>query len=352
MSRSSIFSFSTLQGFPKPSLPAVLSILFLIIASQLLRQQGNVFDPVPETRREFFNAQPHLNYDAFMPRPKVLIIGSSRLIFMKHKPIMEATNLPINDIQIMAWAGSSFYDAERYLNRYPDLLSQCEYIVLDMIPMKLFTTVAFPEDDSGVLRHMDWDQIPLLSTPEYQLKAYADHVIPFVSGRHRVDDWLRLNSLITSTPQERLELYRTGASKPKIPRIKNVDPEKLQFYIDAVLESQFPDTPLLSIQDDALQRIVKMLPVQSKLILIQPPFREDATKLIQEEDSYSSSNRRFRKYIDQFQSEKVQIVWPEDFGDIEFNEFDFSRDGAHMTAEGLGKVSTFIGQLLAEIKGK
>ena len=128
--------------------------------------------------------------------PRVLITGSSRFIEMDNSVIARVSGIEEVDILNLSTPGVSPFFVESFLRRHPEVVSELDVIVIDLLPYMLMHSMNFREDDTFFHRYASLTQrLHARSGPD-QIRAVADYGVPVFSHSQTPDDWRQTRSYI------------------------------------------------------------------------------------------------------------------------------------------------------------
>jgi hypothetical protein len=328
--RSSIFSSDTLQGLPRPTAAAVLTVVVLVAARMALLAWSDALFTVSEssTQDNFLHAEARY-ITSRVHQPVVVFMGTSRFVRMPAKQFARRLGLPENSVGNFSIFGNNFWATHTFFRRNPNVLDHTELVVMDIMPFQLFVCQPFPEND---------DLFLTLSTAEERLRVrYADRrllaladlfVFPAWSERRIPGTWAnglrqlskdrtaRYASFLEDMNREISNQFRTG---PKV----RPTPEQLEAWTLALARRLAPLPVVSEVQTHAFRDLLDGLPTGCRLFLFWVPVRSDYAALMQSDPVCSESFRVFADFIRSIDDPRVTVVWHLETGEMGLADSDY-----------------------------
>lgn len=345
MHRSSTSSSKTLQEFPKPT-TAFFGVIALLLVIRIVLAMYP--DPLPHLSRDYmelFARQIDSTYRAQKRQPKILILGSSRFTLLDRKSIGHSLQIPHSEIVNLATPASTYFLMRNFLKRYPDALSKCEVVVIDVLPAQMDRYTYLSEESELFLRMASLAEKIKIRRPSMRLLALFDTIFPFYSMRYTALEWHR--GLFYSAQE--LKRY----SKKKDSQLGSaigviIQRSKEQERIEMLLAQYYTDASPSPIQEEALESMLDLIPDSTRILLIRPPYRDDVQLILWNNEKYRESYTHFRSYLESIDRDNVEMMWIDSASDLELNDEDYNADGAHFSSSGLIKISLYLSELINE----
>lgn len=301
---------------------------------------------VSGTSREWFIKIPELSFRASELRPKVLSLGTSRLMYMPPRLLAQSMGLETSETRLMGWPANTFFDSLALIRRNPSLVRNLDLLIMDLVPMQYHIGEHFPEDDALLFRRSTVGEKLAIRDPLERARAMLDLALPARSWRLSVAKWRDAIRLHGKSPQEQLAYYRE--QNPVVEIVVGFLDQGRDDPIAHVMNTQFPTARASAIQARALREIVDLLPDTCPIMLVRPPYRPDIEALIQDTEQYRRSNAEFRAFVDSIDHPRVHVLWMDDMAALGLEPSDYTDDGSHFNPGGMEKVARIIGEAGAE----
>jgi len=305
--RSSIFSFSTLAGSPRPTRAFLLALLVVLAARAGLGLAGDRMLAVPgqTADRRFFAIEDRIRH--FKLRPRVLLMGSSFSYYGLHAPTFaETAGMPAGDVANLAVNGGTSFEARKLLERNPQVTDRAKLLVIDLTRSQLndrnevrplFYRLADVRDRLALDRRADRD------------KAMIDFALLNLREKRSVDLWLQgayniatSRSLVPKSPLPTRPLWAITAAE-RARKLHRFSPavaakRQLEHFVKSRMAQSF------------VQRFLKLCADRKiRVVVLCTPKLNEYHAAIPEIPGATDANKAYFRWLDSLKGQAEIIVY-------------------------------------------
>ena len=330
-----------MRSWPRPGIPFAVAVAVCILARAFVGWLPETFvGEIESIRERFFLFAEDTYRSSSAPPPRVLLLGSSRFEALRTADVAAAFEVRTEEVTNLSRSGSQFWDSLTLLRRNPELLTNVEFVIMDLYPAAVHVSVLFPEDDVLFLGQATWAERWLVHAPASRLRALADPIIPIWTKRLRVTNWIAVMTQLAGGADATAQIRNTT-------RLEDA-PDRLNLehtVLAAALDRLFPDGPISEVQLHALRELADLMPERTQLLLVWLPFRSDFQDLVAATPERAASEQRFREVVKGFTHPRVKIAWLEEPASLGLEPQDYMPDGAHFHSSGRARLVQALARL-------
>ncbi len=343
MNPSSTSNSRTLTSLPMPTRAGFGAlVLFLIVRLGFMVVPDPLY-PLATDSFQVIQADAETRYRGEYHQPKVLLLGTSRLMGIDPELVAGSLGLNPGDVSNYSREGANFFRIHSFLKRNLEIVEDLHVLVIDLVPAQLYSPEWSVEHSSGFLRRASMEEKIRIRGMRGKVLALMDATIPFRTMRYAPQEW-RIGLL--GSDEDILTFNRDRRRILERDFAKGLAPVDKSSIMQRVVRDEFPPPPPLATQNFALHEILNLLPEHVELLLIRWPYREDARDFIDSTDELRESNDSFRRYVNELDREHVTTVWFERASDLGLLQEEFNEDGAHLSPSGLRKAADEISAIV------
>jgi len=345
MSRSSISNSKTLKSIPTLTRAGFFAIV-LFFATRIGLYANP--DPLYPLAKDSFQSGQMFMESKFRSdpeSPRLLLLGTSRLMWISPAWITRQLNLEQDAGHNGSTAGANFFRIHSFLSRNPDVLTNLDVLVIDLVPAQLYSTVWSDEGGAGFLLYGSFEEKIRSRGIRGKILVIADTIVPFRSNRFAPHEW-RIG--LFGTHEEKLTFNNYQLQAWVRDLMEGLGRLESRDMVNRVLEQEFPPPVPFPVQEFALNEIVDMLSPDTAVLLIRWPYRDDAQEIIDSTEELHASDQAYRKYAESIARERrnVQVEWYDHASDMGLVFKDYNSDGAHFSKSGLRKAANEIAAII------
>jgi hypothetical protein len=242
--------------------------------------------------------------------------------------VAEELGLPAGGVFRISLLPGRFWVYNAFLRRNPDLLRECESVVIDVLPMSLHEP---PKEQRSLtttfLRYATISERLRAANPFLRAQALADAALPAWSLR---TDPRGGRVFLTQLDDERLERFKEytapGGAAAEVRAGRNA----VKRGADEIISVQAPNTRPDPIQEAALRDLIALFSERCQIVFVVLPLRSDFTRAIHEDARVARSFAGLRAALERVSAQNVRIVWHDALAGVALSDDDFI-DPDHMT---------------------
>jgi hypothetical protein len=282
--------------------------------------------------------------------PKILIMGSSRLVGTEVEILSSQTGLPLEKVHNLSTPGATFFFIESFLRRHPKTVEELELLVIDILPYQVMRTSNFQESDPYFLRYATLDQRfnaesttdCILATSDFAIPAWSRSQPPsaWMSGFRRSNmDLPALEADISRRPRQDFPNWGKLIALMAEARKTENGAQKLNAGIF------FSTANVARNQVDALSKILDLVPENCRVALVWLPLSASTLEIIEDSPQMIESRDTFNAIIDALNHPKLKVYRYETPEQIGINNSDYTNDGIHFKPKGRRKITRTIANM-------
>ncbi|MFP6582723.1 MAG: hypothetical protein VCD00_09225 [Candidatus Hydrogenedentota bacterium] len=323
-----------------------VTITILAIVRVLLLFNPQPLYPLARDGREMYIQLPEFNHQratAALPEgesihPRLLFLGSSRQFQLPARRISSALGLARGEGKSYAAPASTYFSMYQLVKRNPEIASNCEVLVIDILPSQMNMPLEDSELTPIFIQQATFAEKFRLSRWSDRLLVVADNMFPFYSTRYSPLQW----QIGLSSDGAAIEQYNTNLLNAAVARsLAEMEEYTEAQRINTVLSREFPPFHHLDVQRQSFLDLLGLFPETATILLVRPPYRDDADQLIRDDPLRAESMHEFRKFIESIDHKNVEVIWIEKASDLGMTYDDYNDDGAHFSNSGLVKLKDF-----------
>jgi uncharacterized protein YutD len=320
-------------------------VAILAIVRTILVFNPDPLYPLAAESDDIFAITWEQSYRTTMKEPVILIAGSSRIQRIAPSKFARDLNIDAQDISNLSRPANTFFDIQAFIHRNPDVLNQCELIIIDLLPLQLYENKYFTESDASFLRYATLEQKSRIDDFWTRLLSFGDTIFPFHSLRYRIDEW---RIAFQYTDKQKLAYNKIRLDDAVSVLTEGPDEWGEDRKIHKVLNAEFPPADHLDVQAHALYEIFEAVSDGANVLMVRPPYRKDIENIILTNTRYRESNKQFKSFIDSIDEENVYTFWMESPEEYNLTDDDYNEDGAHLSPTGVRKFSQHLVTFIQE----
>lgn len=345
---SSIFSFDTLQSWPRPSRAALFAVGVLLVVRAVIgvATASGFYDPQLAEATIFASLEME-HRQAAQREPSVLLMGTSRMVDISESCVERALGLPRGAVRNASQLSPSFWRNAALLRRNPDLLRGVRVVAIDVLPLHFFGEEMV--GDEVFLRHASLPERARVRELLPRIRAVADFALPVWSERRSVLEWARAARALSEDPAARRDALREEVALRKeviwkLGTIMNYRPGDEINIVDYLA----PDAPASRIALRALDELLDALPEDAVVVLATLPEIGEVKRRLEEVPEVMAVDRRFREQLAAIDDPRIRIVYNDRAGPLGLRQRDYEKDGVHFSPRGVGKLCNRFAEMIGE----
>ena len=312
--RLSIFSFNTIEEFPRPTRSFFLCLFILLVAGSLLSiNRDNIEKSIPK----YQTITPVLLYidNYCIESPKVAFFGSSRFVSCIKTDIFAKLSdiAPANVLNFSLGSGS-FWEANVVYRERPELYNNSSLIIIDVEPWMFNKNMRHPVYKK-ILPYQPyfpiWASLKERTEPP-GIGSKTSLVFDFfwpVTERRSFPDWYAAIKTLTNsqnvsaglsipTYQYNAAEYQSLATAPN-------------FSAYSIAHDHLNNYEFAKYKANYLRHLVKRFEKQcDHIVLLQPPVRKEYMDVIYNNPDYLATYKQVLTFIHSLENKKVSsIIW-------------------------------------------
>ena len=343
MKPSSIFSFETLQDWPRLTGPAWAALGIFVAARLALLACPDAFLTVAdlETQYQYLTVEGRHRL-AENRSPEVIIAGTSRLGALPTECMAARLGCPPESISNYSRAGNSYWRILAFLRRNPDAMKNLRLLIIDLLPFQMYQGPILSETDPIFLALANADERGRIASPLDKAISWADWVVPFVSERRRAIGWWDAFERLAMDERQQ---YQAALATVLPANQRGGNPETAESAPDKErMRAYAPGAAPSYVQQTALADLRALLPKEATLALVWLPVRDDFVQALAKPGSGYEELRTLVKST----APEAELIWVENGADWGMTRADFV-DVVHFTPEGFDKVCAAMGTALGPL---
>ncbi|MFZ5569866.1 MAG: hypothetical protein ACOZF0_05655 [Thermodesulfobacteriota bacterium] len=319
-SRSSIFSFDTLVGFPRPNRVFFLAFALLAGIGFLISWNRVYLESI--SPRSLLTPISSFLRNQYTGRAKIIFLGSSRFVScIKTDTFAQLGNIDPSSVLNLSMDSGSFWEALVLCRENPSLLESASLAVINIEPWMFNRNLLHPvyaKPHEFEPHFYTWAEFrEKMEIPDWKTRAglLLDLLWPLSEKRNFVD-WCRgVSAMAHAAPPPAYLITPTYHYSETALRARLNDP---RFHPQVITAYHLHDYTFSEQKADYLRRLVQILREKGiRVLLVQPPMHRVYMAAIYQQPDYLAEYRKMLSYIHAMESAQIRsIIWetPEDCG--------------------------------------
>jgi len=355
MSRSSIFSFSSLPSRPVISGAGLLAVAMVILFRGVLAVMPPTFDRTEDPRSKTFRMfEVRAAANKATPEP-VVILGTSRLGVAIAESAERHLSMGEHAVVDYSHPSNTFWWSATFLRRNPSVWHNARVAVIDVVPSQLYASTWFSETSAVFLRYASWNDRLRVDDPADRLSAVSEWFLPTQSQTKNLSTWAAAIHDTYRGPaaiQEPLAATMYLGNTRTIPRdtpapvedrptqtLHNNTAENFKHYLTGKTVNE--------IQRQSIIWMTENVPEDCTLLLIMPPVLRHPEEILIDSPEMLERYTAFHDFLTGLTSDRVSVRFYEDPGEFQLTAKHFV-DGIHYSPEGVEKAGAIIADAIRE----
>lgn len=287
--------------------------------------------------------------------PKILILGTSRLIPAKTDDIAEYAGISNNDILNLSIPGNSFFYMDAFLRRNPQILTKLDVLVIDVLPYQLMHSANYDESKREVLVYTSLAQRCRIASPYAKLQALTDFLVPAWSRSQTPKQWRTGYHRLAMSPQEiSVDIQQRPVSEFPQWQIMAATIKKLKARKVGMRRFNtiifFGQLDPAQNQIVALQHLIESVPQNCTVLVLRLPVSDTTNQIIRGSQPFQESSAILQRVLRDINDPQLDLRWFDTAEEFGLTEEDYSNDGIHFSEQGMKIVARNIGDIYRELR--
>jgi hypothetical protein len=344
--RSSIFSFNTLKGTPRPSASLWIALALMVAVRIVLLYTGPAMIRATDgwIKRDFGNFYRVAGQTYSGDRPVIFASGSSRLGLGLHQKTV--SRLTGHSIGKAALSASSPWEILKLLEINEDLLDNIDMLIFDMQAYQFNDNCPTRfRRGNNLTTFSSWRERTALNGSFFAVEMAKD-LWPVHRERMTFESALALPLTVAS---EKAQFKPMDARWPAFKTSRKMrETYKREYFQPAtVVERHMNDFSYSEFMESAVNSLISLCRSRGiTVIVIIPPATKEFTGLLR--SGYPDGYKRILSFAESLNGDGVYSFIAETPADIGERERGFFMDYGHMTEEGAAKYTKWLTRKMKE----
>ena len=340
--RSFIFSFETINVSFRFAAPFVVALGICALARVGLAVSVQLGAAWPTSLPALLDSmREHRHREYGPPAPRVLLMGSSRLVDISSDCIAADLGIPRDHVANISHLGNSFWRNLAVIRRSPEIVASADVVYMDVSPYQINDESICLDQQFTRYATME-ERIAVRDVPA-RMAALADVFYPIFSERRTIPEWIDAISFWALPSRLKADRLIGRADDTKRLLWSLIGPES---DLHAIARNVGTTGPITELNAVALEAFIAELPAGCAVVFVHVPTDAPLAPLMYREPDRNGAWRDLREHlmrVAERESERRIIVhWPETPADLGLTIDDYSADSLHFSLQGNARMCDVI----------